>query len=175
MLVGQILLGYGELELEMSACLASVRGEDLESAIRSIFGSNGAERRIDTVKKEMRPAFVKANLEAIYTETMADMNWCRKLRNQYAHCQWYHTLREGVCFIELETFAKSAATLGRLTDNRHPISEDLLQRQMAYFKYVQRCFWNLRSEYCKLLPNHRFLAVQDIDRPPLMSRPPIHN
>jgi len=56
-------------------------------------------------------AYVGIELGPIYATTMADMDWCRQIRNQYAHCQWYYTAHEGLCFIDLEELASSPRKL----------------------------------------------------------------
>jgi hypothetical protein len=43
------------------------------------------------------------------------MDWCRQIRNQYAHCQWYWTAHEGLCFVDLEAVAKQVTPITELT------------------------------------------------------------
>ena len=44
-LIGRLLAGYGELELEMCACLAATT-DDLGGAIKKLFGVRGERKRI---------------------------------------------------------------------------------------------------------------------------------
>lgn len=49
MIVGRLLAGYGELELQVCACLMMVEAA-IDSPIRSLFSIRGAERRIQIGK-----------------------------------------------------------------------------------------------------------------------------
>src|SRR5271156_2709060 len=89
-LLGRLLAGYGELEMSMCACLVAVENI-LDVPIRKIFGSRGAEDRIKKAKKALQTDFANANLLGHLTAALADMDWCRLIRNQYSHCQWFWT------------------------------------------------------------------------------------
>jgi hypothetical protein len=41
-------------------------------------------------------------LLAELTEALADLDWCRLIRNQYSHCQWFWTAKDGLCFVNLK-------------------------------------------------------------------------
>lgn len=102
----------------------------------------------------MRVSYANAGLGTAYCEVMADMDWCRLLRNQFAHSKWYHTQQEGLCLINLEKVAKQKGPIGLLADNRRPLSLDLLKEQEGFFKYVQKCFWHLAEAYPQKLVRH---------------------
>lgn len=145
-IIGRILAGYGELELEMCACVAKATN-DLDKAIKALFGTRGELRRIKEADKIMKNSYVAAGLATKYKRTMQNMDWCRTVRNQYAHCNWYDTAHEGLCFVDLERVAKLNKKITRVTANRFSITEDLLIKQETYFKYVQRCFWHLAEAH----------------------------
>lgn len=166
-LVGRILAGYGELEVEMALCVAETMNGNVDDALRLLFVRMSAEKRHDMAKKAMRVPCTSAGMDAEFTETMVDMTWCRNLRNQYAHCQWYWTEVEGVCFINLEEIAKKPGAIGPLADHRLAINEVLLGQQDAYFHYVRASFWHL----AEALKRHRTSADKLRNRGPIFPKP----
>jgi hypothetical protein len=58
--IGQLLAGYGEIELQMCMCLIVVEGI-LDVPIRSIFGKRGAEERIKIGKRKLVHRFQSSN------------------------------------------------------------------------------------------------------------------
>jgi hypothetical protein len=172
-IIGRLLAGYGELELEMCDCVAATTG-DLDGAIKGLFGIRGEQRRIQTADKMMRSAYASAGLTSKYRRTIANMHWCRTVRNQYAHCNWYDTAAEGLCFIDLEHTAKLKRKIGSVTAHRYPIDVTLLKRQENYFTYVRQCYWHLaeafRTARGKVLKGGLLHSW-----PPRLARPPKHN
>jgi hypothetical protein len=84
-IIGRLLAGYGELELEMCACLAATTN-DLDGAIKSLFRERGGESRIRAADTRMKQQFIAAGLAAPYQVALCDMDWCRQIRNQMTHC-----------------------------------------------------------------------------------------
>jgi hypothetical protein len=132
-ILGRLLAGYGELELEMCSCLIAVEGI-FDFPIRTIFNKGvGAERRIKIAKRTLKSDFANAGLLADLMRALTDLNWCREIRNQYSHCHWYWTAREGLCFVNLEELARQPTPISSLMANRHPIDVPLLTAQEDYF------------------------------------------
>jgi hypothetical protein len=146
-IIGRLLAGYGEIELQMCACLIAVEGGLLDIPIRKIFGRRGAEARIKIGKGELEPDFTNAHLLADLTEALDDLDWCRQIRNQYSHCQWYWTAQEGLCFVDLEDLAKQQNAILSVVENRHSIDVPLLESQENYFWYVKQCLMHLADAY----------------------------
>jgi hypothetical protein len=172
-LIGRLLAGYGELEREMCDCVVAATN-DLDGAIKTLFGVRGEKRRIDMADEMMGTHYDSAGLGPKHQAAIANMHWCREVRNQYAHCQWYYTPEEGLCFIDLEHTAKLLTKILKLTAHRYPIDAALLQRQEDYFHYVRECYWHL-AEALRLATgriNKRSTAFQ---WPPVLARPPKHN
>lgn len=169
-IVGRILAGYGELELEMCVCLDAIKG-DFDASLRLVFSKRGAEKRIEIADTEMDQEVTKAGLRPLLTETLADMDWCREIRNQYAHCHWYWT-EQGLCFVNLEALAKRPTPIKSPTVGRLSLSLSLLQQQVDYLFYVKECFWNLQHELLKWAgkPSSHSFA-----RPSKILRPILHN
>jgi hypothetical protein len=178
-IIGRLLAGYGEIELQMCACLIAIEGI-YDIPIREIFTERGAEKRIRNGRKALWQDFAKANLTVDLTEALADMDWCRQIRNQYSHCHWYWTSQEGLCFINLEELAKQPTQILSLTANRHPIDVPLLQRQEEYFWYVKQCFMHLTDAYkawdqAQTRSWGRRPSISVYPKPPKIQRPPAHN
>ena len=136
-IIGNILAGYGELELELCGCLAAVNG-DLDLSIRLLFQVRGEERRLQTADKTLRTSCTNAGLGALYCEIYADFDWCRQLRNQYAHSHWYYTGRDGLCIVKLEELAKKKGPIGFLEASRLSIPLHLLIDQEAFLRTYRK-------------------------------------
>jgi hypothetical protein len=122
----------------------------------------------------MRAAYATNGLGPKYRRALADMDWCRKVRNQYAHCNWYDTLAEGLCFIDLEHTATLKRKIKQVTKHRYSIDAKLLARQEAYFKYVQKCFWFLGEAY-EIKHGTKPRGGAFHTWPARINRPPRHN
>jgi hypothetical protein len=175
--VGSILAGYGELELELCACVSAATG-DLDAAIKSLFGIRGAEQRIKQANALALERYVEAGLDAPFRKVLNDLDWCRELRNQYAHCQWYYTEREGLCFVDLEETAKQVAKIESLVEYRNALPLLLLEQQEAFFVYVRRGFWYLAEAYQRWnqmrQSPHKQLRDPIFPLPNKTARPPKH-
>jgi hypothetical protein len=175
-IIGRLLAGYGELEMSMCACLIAVEGI-YDVPVRALFKGRGEKKRIDRAKQKLSADFATANLLTELIETLDDMHWCREIRNQYSHCQWYWTSREGLCFVNLEELANQPAMILALMADRHPIDVGLPEKQEEYFWYVKQCFMSLRDAYktWNRRQAHKPVRSPDYPRPPKIARPPAHN
>jgi len=172
--IGKILAGYGELEVTVLSCLVAVEGQ-LDLPIRQLFGRMSAERRINLARKRLLPDFTKAGLGAEMKESLRDLDWCRGLRNQYAHCQWGWTSADGLFFANLEQLADQQDRISNVMDQRRYIDVPLLQEQEAYCNYVREFFTYLdtayrawdRAKVAVTPPSHIHPKPSTITRPPL--------
>jgi hypothetical protein len=158
--LGRILAGYGELEFTVALCLGALIGDD-DNGLWNFFGMRGEKKRIRRAKcfvKEQAgdEIWVKHFLEAI-----DDMDYCREVRNQYAHANWYES---PFGLIPLEEIAKEKKKVSFLRDQIHKIDLSLLLAQDHFFLYVKQCFMFLRDEACR----------QNGQRAPMDSRCPKH-
>jgi hypothetical protein len=115
-IIGLILVGYGELETTLLACLVA-SDYQVDTPIRALFKDTNAERRVKEAKKLLIQDYTKAGLEAEMRETLSDLNWCRKMRNQYAHCQWGWTQKDGLIFVNLERLAVQPTLITNIMAN----------------------------------------------------------
>jgi hypothetical protein len=178
-ILGQLLTGYGELEVGMCSCLIAVEGM-FDRPIRTLFRSPGAESRIKIAEGALKSDFTNAGLVADLMQALDDLDWCREIRNQYSHCQWYWTAHDGLCFVNLEELAKQTATITRLMENKHPINVALLTAQEEFFWYVKECFNHLHSAYRAWYQGRARGGAPGpapfvYPKPAAQTRPPAHN
>jgi hypothetical protein len=152
-IIGSLLAGYGELELEMVGCLIAATG-NFDASVKALYRVRGEKRRIDTADRMMKAQYIKANLASDYEQTISDMQWCRKIRNQYSHCQWYYTPADGLCFVDLEATSLLSIPIENIESHKVRTDIQLLQHQMDFFVYVRKRFWYL-AEACQ-----RYTAMQ---------------
>jgi hypothetical protein len=146
-IVGRLLAGYGELEFRLYSCLCSVMDND-NIAARIIYRARGEEQRIVVADGIMRTKYAAVGLGNPYSEAIADMHWCRKIRNQYAHCHWYlpkPNTNYGLSIINLEEAAHSNSD--NIIVRRDYINLVVLGQQELYFIYVSNCLTYLEVEY----------------------------
>lgn len=177
-LIGRILASYGELELELCGCVAWTN-RDLDETLRKIFAISNAEQRIDDGKKMARTAYVGAGLRDPFYQTLNDLNWCRKIRNHYAHSQWdYDDMR--LYAADFEQLAKgnmTIQTIGDVLDHKKVVPLSLLEQQESFFVYVRRCFWYLGEAYRRWdyerRKGHAMRGNPIFPFPVVVARPPI--
>ena len=156
-------------------CSAANALGQIDLPIRQLFGRMSAERRINLARKRLLPDFTKAGLGAEMKESLRDLDWCRGLRNQYAHCQWGWTSADGLFFVNLEQLADQQDPISNVMDQRCYIDVPLLQEQEAYCNYVREFFTYLdtayrawdRAKVAVTPPSHIHPKPSTITRPPL--------
>lgn len=178
-LVGRLLAGYGELEVEMCLCLSEVMDGNFDGAMKILFVRMSAEDRQKLAKRTMSAPFSCAGLSTEFEETMVAMNWCRKIRNQYAHSQWYFTTEGGIAIINLEEIVQKAENVGPIASYRRPIDRILLAQQDAYFLYTKRLFLHLSDAYRRIrsadsLTKRQKALPLTFPLPPKAKRPKLH-
>jgi hypothetical protein len=170
MIIGRLLTGYGELELEMcNAVGAALKSK--EAAIRAFFNARGEDRRIKMARSNLKKPALAAGLEALSEQVLDDMAWCKEIRNQYAHCQWAGNYGECLGFVNLEDVALLVGDIWPLTAHRLDLNLPLLNEQERFFVYVRNSFWHLA---------YRFESLADTasshvwPTPPTVARPRKH-
>lgn len=168
-LIGKLLLAYGEIENALCSCVAMVRG-DMDMVIKAMYRPRGESQRIEIADAIGRIPYRNLHLDTQFSEAIAGVKHCVKIRNQFAHCNW-HTPAGRLCFVDMQEIAEKnafIADLGKLTF--HYIDLTLLQRQEAFFQYVADCLVYLNFEGRKRagkLATHAFLAPKKVPPPPL--------
>jgi hypothetical protein len=167
-IVGRLLAGYGEIEFALHTCLESVL-DDINIAARVLYRTRGEEQRILIADAMMHDKFDAIGLLNPYHEAIADMGWCRKIRNQFAHSHWVvdHPPPLGLSIVNLEEAARTRS--GAVIVRRDYITLTLLQEQESYFLYVHSCIYYLAREYkfrARGFPTHSVQLPRKIVRPP---------
>ena len=150
----------------MLNCVANAR-DDFDSVLKAIFR---AMQRIAIADGLGRQVYRNFGLGMEFETAIANMNYCREIRNQYAHSVWHgSTARLG--FVNLEKIAKRhipMRNLGSLVV--HYLDVSLLQDQEAYFTNIEDeiRFLNFeaRVRFGKSNSNP-FRAPIQLPRPPL--------
>lgn len=166
-IIGRLLAGYSEIEYAVGLCLAAVL-DDPDTMVRVLFRTRGEEQRLEIADALMRHKFDSAKLTSTYCEAMADAHWCRRIRNQFAHCLYDGHSDDFLRIVSLEDSAKARA--GGTTATRIAVTPDLLKYHEEYFGYVQWCLFFLEKEYLKVvgkISSHAHSLPKKIARPPL--------
>ena len=103
-IIGRLLAGYGELEFELYHCVAGITG-DFDTVFKVMFRPRGETQRIDIADSMGRTRFRDVDLGDRFSEAVSDMRYCRKIRNQYAHCTWHNDYSGRFGFVQLEEIA----------------------------------------------------------------------
>jgi len=149
-------------------CLARTMNDE-EAALRKYFGQRGEEKRLNFIKSEIKDAIEKAGLLDKYNQIHENLDFCRKTRNNFAHCHRADDLSAGIFYVTLEDSAKSE--VGRFTFTAHQyyhVDAPLLEKIEAYFwMTMQRLQW-LESEI-------RLYSKNTVQWPNDLSPPKLHN
>lgn len=135
-LIGRMLAGYADLEIDLMHCVQVVR-DDLDTVLKAMFRSRGETQRIDVADAFGRQYYHNLGIGTQFEMAIGAVRYCLKIRNQYAHCTWWDDYSGQLAFANLEEIAKQNALvtdLRGLTTNY--VSVRLLEEQLAYFEYA---------------------------------------
>jgi hypothetical protein len=145
-IIGRLVVGYGELEIDLCHCVAA-GVNDLDMVVKDMFGRPSASRRIDTAVSIGRDIYVARGLGKLFDEIICEMRHCLAIRNQFAHCHYFHDNNTGnLAFVNVEELAKKKIAakqkvaiedLASLTFTAKRLTQDLLQEQEIYFVNVR--------------------------------------
>ena len=172
-MIGRILAGYGELEMEFSNCLAVTLGQhthDHRTAIRTLFRVRGKNSRILIGDAIMRARYIDVGLENAYNEMLGAIRYCKSIRNQYAHCHWLFENGKGLFFTRVDQPALSA--IGSLSFTFHHISAPILEKQEEYFCYTDEWLSFLQWDYLKRFRKERLPSIPVFEAPKIIPQPP---
>jgi hypothetical protein len=170
--IGTMLIAYGEIEFGLLNCVGVALGGDLDTAARILFRARGEAARIEIADAIVRPAFAKVNLDGKWSNAHGAAKFCKKIRNQYAHCHWISNDTQGVLtFMDLDQDSKQPEGPIKLT--RKVVNAELVASQQRYFEYCLDLFLFLEPEYRK---RAGMKLVSEFDEPtsipvPLLSIP----
>jgi methionyl-tRNA synthetase len=135
-IVGRLLAGYASLELGLLHCVQVVR-EDFDSVLKVMFRARGETQRIESADALGRQFYFDRQLGGDFEAAVGAVRHCLKVRNQYAHCQWYNDNSGKLAFVNLEELAQHNKRVHDLLSLKvFHVDVDLLATQEAYFVYA---------------------------------------
>ena len=145
-LIGRMLAGYADLEIDLMNCAKSVRG-DLDLALKTMFRGRGNSQRIDLAVAIARRPYDELGLGAEFDSAIAAVRICLRIRNLYAHCTWWNDSSGELAFANLEELAKlnvMVTDLRGLTVNHVNVAH--LQSQFNYFEFADNMLLGVLQE-----------------------------
>ena len=79
-IIGRLLAGYADLELELCFCVAFARN-DLDMIFKSMFRSRGETQRVDIADAMGHQEYRALRLGTHFEEAIGGMRYCLKIRN----------------------------------------------------------------------------------------------
>ncbi len=80
--IGRLLVDYGELELDLMNCVQVARSFDLNATLKAMFRVRGETNRIDIADGLGRAAYIAVNLTAEFDSMIAALKHCLRIRTQ---------------------------------------------------------------------------------------------
>src|SRR5215468_6824220 len=87
-IIGRLLAGYAELEIDLLNCVSQARA-DFDGTLKAMFRVRGETARINVGDALGRQAYLKLGLGPDFELAVSVIRHCLKIRNQYAHRNWY--------------------------------------------------------------------------------------
>ena len=170
-LIGRMLAGYADLEIDMMNCAKSVRG-DLDVPLKRMFIGRGNAQRIDIADALARQLYIDLKLGLDFEAAIGAVRLCLRVRNLYAHCTWWNDNSDQLAFANLEELANEnvvVTDLHGLTVNHVTVPH--LQAQFDYFEYADNLLIGVIQEGNRRAgrPDHPAIVI-----PPHMASPPIY-
>jgi hypothetical protein len=130
---------------------------------------NGEGARLNVADAILRPFFNTLNLAGQWVDALDALRYCKDVRNQYAHCEWF-TEDGPLSFTNLEKGARSPAN-GILHSRFYPTDLKLLQKQEQYLEHANDWLFYLSCQ-CR---QHAGEASPVSQVPTFIPQPPLHN
>ena len=171
-IIGQLIVGYGEMELDLCRCIAA-GNDDFNSTLKTMFRQRSEGSRIKFGKTEGLKVYstLGSELAAAFHEAIEAVKFCLQIRNRYAHWQFYNDEIHGMlALVNVEELAHSTMVIADLSGLtvRH-LTKELLQKQQLYFVYARACieFVNCEGRFLRgMIKNRVFERPVKLERPP---------
>jgi hypothetical protein len=115
-IIARLLAGYAELEIALLHCVAVAT--DFNATLKAMFRIRGETARINVGDALGRQVYHKLGLGTDFEMAVGALRYCLKIRNQYAHCNWYDDWSGGLAFVNVEEIAKENQPISRLDARR---------------------------------------------------------
>ena len=136
-IIGQLVIGYGELELDLCNCVA-MGISNVNKTVKAMFGTRSETKRINIAETLARQPYKDLALGDWFDEAIIGMRYCVQIRNQYAHRNFYENSLGKLAFVNLEELAKRNEIVNDyLSLAIRYVTPTLLEEQEQYFVYVR--------------------------------------
>jgi hypothetical protein len=174
LIIGQLILSYGELELLIAFLLGNAIN-NRDAALKMMFRVVGESARIGAADAMMRDAYSAAGLADQYAEVIGAVRFCVRVRNQFAHCHWGDDFIAGLFFTDLQEPAKASEGFEHYW---HHIDGPLALKLQEYFEYTLECLRFVEYEFVirtkKIECKNPFLKLSRLSPPNLHNPPELH-
>jgi hypothetical protein len=170
-IVGRLLAGYADLEIDLMHCAQVVR-DDLDTVLKAMFRTRGESARIRVADAFGRHHYAAIKPGTEFAMAISAMQYCMKIRNQYAHCIWYDDNTGTLAFTNLEEVAERNAflkDLGSLTIFH--VDVPLLKDQEKYYRYADEFLLWVNYEG---RTRARKIKQTPLNKPQPLKPPPLH-
>ena len=137
-IIGRLLAGYTTLELGLMNCVQVVR-KDFDSVLKAMFRVRGETNRILIGDALARHYYHDHGLGTEFEMAMGAIRHCLKIRNQYAHFEWWNDNSGRLALADLVDIANQNAFIKDLASlPTFYVDVALLNDQEQYFVYTDK-------------------------------------
>jgi hypothetical protein len=169
-IIGRLLAGYAELEIGLMNCVSQIH-DDLDMVLKTMFRTRGESQRVAVADALGRHYYAQHGLDTEFSMAIGAIGHCLKIRNQYAHCNWYDDHSGRLAFVNLEEGAKPNGYVKDLLDlTISHVDVPFLQEQEDYFAFADEL-----TAWVNYEGRHRAgkLANQPLAKPRQRTPPPL--
>jgi hypothetical protein len=169
--IGRLLAGYAELEIDLLHCV-SVARDDFDAVLKAMFRARGETPRINVADALGRQLYQGLGLATEFETAVSAMRYCLRIRNQYAHCNWYDDRSGRLAFVNVEEIATGNQLITGFDNlTRYYIDVPTLEEQELYFDHTDALltYANYQGRF-----QVGKINVQPIAKPAEMRQPPLH-
>lgn len=168
-LIGQMLIGYSEIEFELAMVIQAAYDHDGLMALRSLFRVRGESARVDVADALLQNRMAERGLSTEYEATLDAIQFCKQIRNTYSHSHWSLDSDE-LRFYNYEEAAKLREP--KIKFDFKYVDTPLLLKQLAYFNYTRYCLLHLQ---CRLGDSSGKKNAAPQPWPAQMQKPKLYN
>jgi hypothetical protein len=136
-IIRNLLAGYTDLEVGLLRCIQVVRSGDFDAVLKAMFRVRGETNRVRIADALGRNPYRDLGLEDAFVRSIRTMEYCVKIRNQYAHCIWWADNTGKLAFANLEEVANMDAFASDLKHlSSYHVDVPLLEAQETFYIYA---------------------------------------
>lgn len=169
-LIGRILMAYGELEYIICKSVAECRDKPYP-ILRALYRINGTTARLQAADALAHEIYDDFGMGPAFSDAIGALRICMSIRHQYAHCAWADGGRGrngGLYFADPSTTARDSS--GWEHNWRH-INAQLLKLQYDYFEYSKDLLFHIETG----ASSWRRSQLPIFPVPPKRAPPKMHN